>query len=201
MIKFYPRFVPALSLPVWDTASVRSWGQDLCTHESVRCWSSVYRAGVCLLPWDQAWISVSSWEPWYVAGYWNSSAALVLGTEEQWREMGGWSGAEGQVAGLLTRQEVGGTRFVMTRQTSLCFESCVLLGFPGAKHSDINQMVLPSFWIHTLLTQMLNGLSNYLAPRSNHHSQRVVCTICTTCWSSCRRRKCLAQEHRNPLPK
>lgn len=30
----------------------------------------------------------------------------------------GWSGAEGQVVGLLTRQEVGGTRFVTTRQAT-----------------------------------------------------------------------------------
>lgn len=60
VFEFYPRFVPAVFLPVWGTASIWSWGQGLCAHGSVICWSPVSRVGICLLPWDQAWISISS---------------------------------------------------------------------------------------------------------------------------------------------
>lgn len=59
VFEFYPRFVPALFPPVRGTASIWWLGQGLCIHGSVMCWSSVSRAGVCLLPWDQAWILIS----------------------------------------------------------------------------------------------------------------------------------------------
>lgn len=58
--EFFPRFASALFLPVWGTASIWSWDQGHRTHGSVRCWSSASRTGICLLPWDLAWISISS---------------------------------------------------------------------------------------------------------------------------------------------
>lgn len=58
--EIFPRFAPALFLPVWGTASIWSWDQGHHTQGSVMCWSSVSRTGIGLLPWDLAWISIST---------------------------------------------------------------------------------------------------------------------------------------------
>lgn len=130
VFEFYLRFVPALFPPMRGTASIWWLGQGLCIHGSVMCWSSVSRAGVCLLPWDQAWILISSClrtliHCWLLKfrccimtkySLNGSNLCSTLFSCRQTAFWGIWAMMRNGVSSLVTKQQARGQRFVTSRQ-------------------------------------------------------------------------------------